>query len=196
MRAMGLAKILGFYVLCTAVALVAMWQRDDLGRLIPAAGTWRWSLDVGVGLAVGLAMVGASRLATAHFGWAERLAEEMRQIVGELDRREIVALALWSGIGEEALFRGVLQPALGLWLSAAIFALLHIGPSPRFLPWTAMAFGVGVIFGLLNEWLGCLLAPIIAHALVNLLNLDYLTRAQRAVEVHLVPVGGEHLVEH
>jgi membrane protease YdiL (CAAX protease family) len=38
-------------------------------------------------------------------------------------------ISLFAGIGEEILFRGAIQPLLGLWLTSAIFSLLHIEPS-------------------------------------------------------------------
>jgi len=38
-------------------------------------------------------------------------------------------ISLFAGIGEELLFRGALQPLLGVWLTCLIFALAHIQPS-------------------------------------------------------------------
>ncbi len=37
-----------------------------------------------------------------------------------------LALGLLSGIGEEVLYRGALQPAFGLWLTSFVFAIHHI----------------------------------------------------------------------
>jgi len=85
-----------------------------------------------------------------------------------------VILALASSIGEELLFRGALLPWLGVWLQAAVFALLHIGPGRRFLPWTASAFGLGLAFGALASWTGNLGGPIAAHFMINFLNLRYI----------------------
>ena len=83
-------------------------------------------------------------------------------------------LALASSIGEELLFRGALLPWLGVWLQAAVFALLHIGPGRRFLPWTASAFALGLAFGALASWTGNLGGPIAAHFMINFLNLRYI----------------------
>jgi len=85
-----------------------------------------------------------------------------------------VILALASSIGEELLFRGALMPWLGIWLQAAIFALLHVGPGRRFLPWTVSAFVLGLLFGALAQWTGNLGGPIAAHFAINFLNLRYI----------------------
>jgi membrane protease YdiL (CAAX protease family) len=94
--------------------------------------------------------------------------------LGGVERRGVLIIALASALAEEALFRGLLQPSLGLWLTAAIFGILHIGPTPRFLPWTVMAFGAGLLFGGLFDWSGNIVAPFLAHFTVNYLNLRYL----------------------
>lgn len=194
MQALGLKKVFLFYASLTAVALVVMWMRDGLTSLAPGLAINGWLQALGAGVGTGLAMVGASRLASSHLRWAARLAEEFRHLIGPLGARRALAVALLSGIGEEVLFRGVLQPAIGLWLAAAVFAALHIGPSLRFLPWTAMAFVAGAAFGGLFLWTGNLVAPIVAHATVNFLNLRYLAKSDRGDEVHLGPAGGEGLV--
>jgi membrane protease YdiL (CAAX protease family) len=38
-------------------------------------------------------------------------------------------ISLFAGVGEEILFRGAIQPLRGLWLTSAIFCLLHIEPN-------------------------------------------------------------------
>jgi len=57
-----------------------------------------------------------------------------------------------------------------------VFALLHVGPKRRFLPWTASAFVLGVGFGFLARWTGSLGAPITAHFTINFVNLRYIVR--------------------
>ena len=124
----------------------------------------------------GLAVVGLTRVAVRYFQWARDLHASFRDLLGPLAANEILILALASSIGEELLFRGALQPWLGVWLQALVFALLHVGPGKRFLPWTASAFVLGVAFGWLAEWTGNLGAPIAAHFAINFLNLRYIVR--------------------
>ena len=81
-----------------------------------------------------------------------------------------------SGFAEEAFFRGALQPRVG-WLAASVlFGLAHFAPSRALLPWTGFAIVAGGILGGLYAATGNLLAPVLAHALVNALNLRWLSR--------------------
>jgi hypothetical protein len=84
-----------------------------------------------------------------------------------------------SGLAEEAFFRGALQPRVG-WLAATlIFAATHFVPAPKLRVWALFALAAGALFGGLFAWTGDLLAPVLAHVLVNALNLRWLGR-QRA----------------
>jgi hypothetical protein len=65
---------------------------------------------------------------------------------------------------------------VGLWLSNAVFAMLHVGPGARYLPWTVSSFVIGVVFGAIFQWSGDLTGPVLAHFVVNLLNLRHLAR--------------------
>jgi membrane protease YdiL (CAAX protease family) len=133
-------------------------------------------LGIVAGLLIGLGFVFASRFATHRFEWGRALHRDLRALLGPLHGAEIFVLAAASAVGEEIFFRGALLPAVGLWTSSAIFALLHIGPKARFLPWTLSSFVAGVVFGQLFLWAGDLSGPVVAHFTVNALNLRYLSR--------------------
>jgi membrane protease YdiL (CAAX protease family) len=130
------------------------------------------------GLAAGLLIVFASRMALYRFEWARSLHRELRHLLFPLTDVEIVVLAGASSVGEEMFFRGALLPAIGLLGSSAIFALLHIGPKARHLPWTISSFVVGLLFGAMFMWTGDLTGPVVAHFLVNFLNLRYLAQVE------------------
>lgn len=184
MRDLGIKHLITFYGATLAVAMAFLIARGHLETLLPHATFTSWTFSIGAGLAVGAIMVGLSRLSTAKFTWAANLADEFRSILGGVERRGVVLIALFSALAEEALFRGLLQPSLGLWLTAAIFGVLHIGPTPRFVPWTVMAFGAGLLFGGLHLWTGNLVAPFLAHFTVNYLNLRYLVpEGRRALQM-------------
>lgn len=129
-----------------------------------------------VGLAVALAVVFVSRLCAHRFDWARQLHRSFRALLGSLTSRDILILALASSIGEELFFRGALLPWLGLWASAGVFALLHIGPGLSYLPWTVSAFAMGLLFGVMFNIFGDLGGPIVAHFTINYLNINYITR--------------------
>src|SRR4029078_7770186 len=105
----------------------------------------------------------ASRMALYRFEWARALHRELRHLLFPLTELEIVVWAVACSVGEEMFFRGALLPSIGLFGSSAIFALLHIGPKARFLPWTASSFAIGLLFGAMFQWTGDLNRPGLAH---------------------------------
>ncbi|HEY7648988.1 MAG TPA: CPBP family intramembrane glutamic endopeptidase [Methylomirabilota bacterium] len=54
-----------------------------------------------------------------------------------------------AGIGEEILFRGALQPHVGIVITASLFAMLHVQYQ---VPGIAMILVVGLALGLLKQW--------------------------------------------
>lgn len=131
-------------------------------------------LGIVAGILIGLGFVFASRYAAHRFEWGRALHRDLRALLGPLPGGEIIVLAVASAFGEEIFFRGALLPAVGLGWSSAVFALLHIGPKLRFLPWTISSFVAGLVFGQLFLWSGDLSGPVVAHFTVNALNLRYL----------------------
>jgi hypothetical protein len=83
----------------------------------------------------------------------------------------LVIVAILPAIGEELLFRGVLQKLIqkmtgsshgAIWITAILFSALHLqffGFLPRML--------LGALFGYLLEWTGTLWLPMIAHFINN-----------------------------
>lgn len=76
-----------------------------------------------------------------------------------------IILALSSGIGEEVLFRGALQPRLGMVLTALLFTFLH---AQYGFTWILLGlFLIGMIFGWLAKNYGTM-AAVVAHVVYNL----------------------------
>ena len=171
--------VIGLYAAMGIVAFVIAAGRGDpdLYRLGGAPTGMQLVVGPLVGIAFGLAFVAATRYATRRFEWARELHGSFRDLLGPLSPREITILALASSIGEELLFRGALMPWFGVWAQAIVFALLHVGPGKRFLPWTASAFALGLAFGALADETRNLGGPIAAHFAINFLNLRYIAGA-------------------
>lgn len=111
--------------------------------------------------------------------WAIIKEEEMMKITLYLTDFEntgeflvgILVIGIMAGIGEEYLFRGILQPKLhgytgnahaGIWITAFIFSAIHFqfyGFLPRLM--------LGALFGYLYLYSGSLVYPIVAHILNN-----------------------------
>ena len=85
-------------------------------------------------------------------------------------------MAVASGFSEELLFRGALQPRVGLLVASVLFGAVHFVPRRQLLPWTGFAIAVGLLFGWMFETTGNLVAPVVAHCVVNGVNLPLLIR--------------------
>ena len=171
--------VIGLY---GAMALVGLLIAAGRGNpdlyCLTGQPSWWLLAGPGVGVAAGVLVVLLTQAATRRYRWAKRLHNSFKDVLGPLTTRDIITLAAASSIGEEVLFRGALMPWLGLWVQAAVFACLHVGPGKRFVPWTAMAFAMGVGFGLLAQVTGNLGAPIAAHFMINFLNLKFIVRTK------------------
>jgi membrane protease YdiL (CAAX protease family) len=108
----------------------------------------------------------------------------------ECSTAELLLISILAGVGEELLFRGVIQHGLserigppsgvviGIAVASVLFALAHA------LTWTyaALAGLISVYFGWLLVATGNLLVPIAAHAAYDFLAFIYLLRFERPAE--------------
>jgi len=106
----------------------------------------------------------------------EEKADELTKIFLKVDSIwgllfNIFMVALLPALGEELLFRGVIQRIFinwtrsvnwGIWISAILFSALHM----QFYGFIPRMF-LGVLFGYLLIWSGSIWLPIIAHFLNN-----------------------------
>jgi len=136
-------------------------------------GDWGYSGDLGLpSTAATAAALGGSALLLAatpwmmRFEWTRRVAELVRQMFGPLTAARAAWLGLVSALGEELLFRGALQPVLGLVPAAIAFALVHCVAG-----WWLFALVMGLALGLLYAWDANLWPCVLAHALLNSVNL-------------------------
>jgi uncharacterized protein len=115
-------------------------------------------------------------------------------VVGELGpilaRRSLLELALLStlaGLGEELLFRGLLQAGLMEWVpssialfsASALFGLAHFATST----YAVVAGLMGLYLGALFLLQGNLLAPVVTHALYDFVALLVVVRRYQASRV-------------
>lgn len=81
------------------------------------------------------------------------------------------------GACEEVVFRGALQPYVGLGVATTLFAVLHVrGGGVEWWSRIATAALVGGLAGLLYEYTANLMAPILCHVVVNYRNMRLLAK--------------------
>lgn len=93
-----------------------------------------------------------------------------------LGEKEIVFVSLCAGFGEELLFRGAIQPLLGIWITAVIFVAIHGYLDPR--NWRISIYGVFMTLaiaslGYFTDLVG-IFGACIAHAAIDYVLFKYL----------------------
>jgi membrane protease YdiL (CAAX protease family) len=183
----ALARQLGSYaVLAAAIVALARSLPGGLPQPRFAFGIADLALGMGAVLAYVLynvmfsAALGSTGRGKKLLGW---MARRNLTVFGKLPLRAMLVMAALAGLCEEVIFRGWLQPLAGLWVTSALFAVLHFLPNrykwshPVTWGMIALYFPVGVGIGALYAWRENLLAPIVAHWLSDSLGLLFLSRA-------------------
>ncbi len=150
-------------------------QVEVLGFLSGPEKIW---VQILIGLVIGFV--------TAKAGWQitnlPMMEKNLKFFAGlirpvKLTNVQIVFISLCAGVGEELLFRGAIQPLLGIWLTSILFVLIHGYLNPFNLPLTYygiyMVLVIGVL-GLMTEHVGILTA-MIAHTIIDIVLLRELS---------------------
>ena len=188
------AANLGSAAAATVVARRSGVSWSDLGLDRHAAGAGlRWGIGAGTALAVGVAVAGRAAPTRGHFVDERVTAHDRRRATVELAAR----IPLETALAEEVIFRGALlgialqhrsAPAAVL-TSSTLFGLWHVLPTLGGLDGSAVgavagesrsarvAAVAGVVgataaagcgFAILRLRSGSLLAPVLAHAVLNM----------------------------
>jgi membrane protease YdiL (CAAX protease family) len=157
-----------------AVIGLAFSERGILPALSPEGPM---IVAVAAGAAAGLACVAVLWL-LRHLGPLKRLESWQRVMVSEWSDGDAVAVALISGLAEEAMLRAFLQPVIGLFPAAVLFAVLHLVPDRKLWFWPFFALISGLMLGGLYELYG-FPAAAAAHIVMNGAALLRLRRPER-----------------
>jgi hypothetical protein len=165
-----------------AMAIGWLLSRPPLEQI-----SWTWAA-AGQGIVATVPMVGLLILMVRWpVGPLRSLLELVeRQLVPSLRNCKLADLALISlaaGVGEELMFRGVLQTWLAqstgnTWLAVVVAAALFGAAHPISLTYAAVAALIGVYLGWLFVASGNLLAPIVTHAAYDFVALVMLLRVR------------------
>ncbi len=116
----------------------------------------------------------------------ETVDEILTPMLSACTTGDIVIISVVAGVGEEILFRGLMQPILadaltpllGLILTSGLFGLLHL-VTPTY---AILAAVIGAYLGLLVMVSGNLMPAIVAHALYDFVAIRQLVRMRPASE--------------
>ena len=169
-RAVALIHQEGVLALIAVIGL-SFGERDLLRSLAPKTALLG---SLAVGVAAGIACVGLLWLVRKAPA-LERLERWQQGVVSGWTMTDAVAVALVSGLAEEALLRAFLQPVIGLVPAAVLFAILHLVPEKELWFWPVFALLSGLLLGGLFEVLGYPAAAA-AHIVINAVALLRLRR--------------------
>ena len=157
-------------------------------RGLPLLGGFEGLLpSVGFSIIATLPLVAALLLMVrVEAPWMQAIEQHVRSFLAPLVRYGglpgMAVLALAAGVGEELLFRGVLQAELAGWIGPAgallaaslVFGLCH---------WITLAYaiiatGMGAYLGALYWYTGGLWVPVLVHTLYDFVAFVYFARTQ------------------
>jgi hypothetical protein len=169
--------------LALLAALLAWWAElpwaDKLRGPGPALG---WG--VAATLPMCLAMWTAERVEFPPFVRLRKIVDQfVVPLFASCSHLDLLLISMLAGLGEEALFRGVIQerlhtaagPFWAIAVASILFGLAHL-ITPTY---AVLATGIGVYLGWLYFYFDSLLVPMTAHALYDFVALVYLTRRKR-----------------
>jgi len=139
-----------------------------------------WGIIAGLSIAVGAHLLIASPLLNKVNTTYAKLLGRFR-----LTLSEVMLISLCAGIGEEMLFRGAVQPYLGILLTSILFVAIHGYLNPR--DWRLSIYGLFMTGGIM--WLGYLaetrglLSAMLAHTLIDVYLLLYMQRTAKSIPV-------------
>jgi hypothetical protein len=140
-----------------------------------------WGAAGGLGLALGtLFLLWLGKFSALLSGLREIAFQQLAPLFNDFRLVDLVLVAVVSGFCEEVLFRGVMQPKLGLPTTSFVFALLHC-PNPRFFSYGIWVFIAGLLLGWSFSATGNLWVPISAHCVSNVASLIFLRHVSSKV---------------
>jgi len=135
-----------------------------------------WPVQAACGIVIGLLVTVPAGVLINRVSSLDPLR---RQLVDIVSRADLSGFSLCAGIGEEMLFRGALQPLLGIGLTSVIFTALH-ARTGGFQSMNRMKAVYALIVLLISMLLGTvftqigLIAAIIMHIVIDLIALTNL----------------------
>ncbi len=147
------------------------------------AESFRWNWDQAqwitalkcVGISLGFSF-GIHYLFEGWFGGYRQLMNLMVEILGPCSFLGAFYLAFLSGFGEEILFRGAIQPFIGLVPASILFGLVHLGPDGKPNAWSLAAGLMGLILGYIYQQTSSLWLVATTHMIINFISILKLRR--------------------
>ena len=168
----GLALLQLVGLLAIVFLINALFGPKPLWAVVSDGRSLVWQVNAGIVLAIAFSVPALVAVLKLDFLRSFKvLLLELTQRV-DLSGWNPLWFGLCAGIGEELLFRGALQPLLGIWWTGLLFALAHYGTggfkSMNFMKWgyAAFLFLTSLMLGLVLTQIG-LIATMVLHSVAD-----------------------------
>lgn len=167
------ATVVGMPLIAWIIALIL----PDFDYASYVIGPSDWYVCIPLGIAFGVAAGYSAQFIVSRDFMRESTARYIEMFGRlQLSSGDILFISVCAGLGEEVLFRGAIQPHLGVVITSVVFVALHGYLS--FVNWKLSLYGffMTAIIGLMGwsvEHFG-LLPAILAHTLIDIILLRYL----------------------
>jgi membrane protease YdiL (CAAX protease family) len=159
-------------LLAIAFIINALFGPKPLWTVVSDGRSLVWQLSAGIVLAIAFSVPALVAILKFDFfrGFKTLLLALTQRV--DLSGWSPLWFGLCAGIGEELLFRGALQPLLGIWWTGLIFALAHYGTggfkSMNSMKWgyAAFLFLTSLMLGLVLTQIG-LIATMVLHSVAD-----------------------------
>ncbi len=171
-----------------AIVVILLFHRRPYGSVLFQG------LPLVVQAALGVAAGGLYWLVTllgsrlvAHGKASQNIAESYSRL--DLSGWNPLWMAIAAGLGEELLFRGALQPLLGVWVTSILFVLAHVRAyrfdalNKRVLLQSISIFAISVALGYIAIHAG-LVTAMIVHAAMDIVGLYAVRRITSTATPH------------
>lgn len=177
---MAARRVFALALITQSLLIVTAWAISRALDLSPQWGVVPRDIAIGLAGAAALAVANYVLLLHGPSNWLVRgvravYHEVLVPLFARFDALSIIIIGAMAGIGEEWLFRGVLQPLAGLMVASLLFGLAHVGNRGMF-AFGIWAAGMGLLLGALAQATQGLTAPIVAHGVYDMLALAYIRR--------------------
>lgn len=135
-------------------------------------------LQLMIGLASGL-LISVVAWKIVSLPYLKSVKSFFQDVISDLKMNDVQILfvSICAGIGEELLFRGAIQPVLGIWITSLVFVAVHGYLNPKNLRITlyGIFMTVSIVYlGYLTEYIG-IVSSMTAHTIVDIYLLKKLT---------------------
>jgi membrane protease YdiL (CAAX protease family) len=171
MQRLGLLTLVGM----SAISLLFHFYTERVDLAILILGKSSWYVQLGIGVATGLiaGKLSSMLILTKLMAPVRKKYEKMFDGL-DLNTSEIWLISFCAGVGEELLFRGAIQPFMGIPVTSIIFVAIHGYLDPR--NWRLSIYGIWMT--LVIAWIGWatiqfgLITAIVAHILIDVVLLS------------------------